>query len=232
MVLGYRFLKCCNATKYNILTLSGYHLFFHTAAAAIGLVLAGVALYGLTIIVLQIVGYGYPVNCIFESAALKNWQPIVELGACTIIANYLSLLVINRFIDEWGAAKKVAHYNGDFIKLLIQHAVDNFLQVELSLRSGKSYVGFVIEFMLVIENPLVRKNEDDIVLIPTLSGYRKEETGELEFTTHYSKIILEKLDKKNISDFRIGIPMSEIVSARLFDQDVYKRFQSQNQANM
>ena len=36
----------------------------------------------------------------------------------------------------------------------------------------------------------------------------------------------ERLD--DLKDFRIVIPMSEIVSARLFDLDVYERFQEES----
>ena len=51
------------------------------------------------------------------------------------------------------------------------------------------------------------------------------ETRELEITTHYSSIIKE-FGKNVIKDFRIVIPMSELVSARLFEREVYGRFQA------
>ena len=102
---------------------------------------------------------------------------------------------------------------------MIDQAINEELPLELSLRSEKSYVGYVIE------SQLARQSEVDIVLVPIASGYRKMETRELEITTHYSSIIKE-FNKKVIKDFRIVIPMSELVSARLFDREVYARFQA------
>ena len=137
----------------------------------------------------------------------------------TIILAALLPLVFNFSYKEIKAARKVAEQNGDFIELLIDQAISEDLPVELSLRSGKSYVGYVIE------SQLARQSEVDIVLVPIASGFRKTETRELEITIHYSSVIKE-FDKKVIRDFRIVIPMSELISARLFDREVYARFQS------
>lgn len=47
--------------------------------------------------------------------------------------------------------------------------------------------------------------------------------------THYAPVILEFLKDPDSSlvykDFRIILPIAEIVSARFFDNDVYQRFQ-------
>lgn len=136
----------------------------------------------------------------------------------TIFMAVLLPLVFNLSYDEIKSARKVAKQNGDFIELLIDHAIVEELPVELSLRSGKSYVGYVIE------SQLAKQSDVDIVLVPIASGYRKTETRELEITTHYSSIVKE-FSKKVIKDFRIVIPMSELISARLFDREVYARFQ-------
>ena len=164
--------------------------------------LAGFGLYESTNFLGYILGYGHPIDRIDQNwhpdrriVAWQNWYPVGQFLVCTIIVTYVVPFVFNLFVSKRKAAKKVATKNGDFFKLLIQQAVDNNLPVELSLLSGKSYVGFVESFRIVIENPSVKKFGDDVVLMPTLSGYRKEETRELVFTTNYSSIYLKKFER-------------------------------------
>lgn len=76
-------------------------------------------------------------------------------------------------------------------------------------------------------------SESDIAIIPALSGYRSHDTHELEITTDYAPVILDFVKRVQVledlrdflRDFRIVFPLAEVVSARLFDEDVYRRFQ-------
>ena len=91
--------------------------------------------------------------------------------------------------------------------------------VEVSLKNGKSYIGIPIYW-----NNTVGKH---IVLIPYWSGYRRDETRELVVTTHYFPTVVEHHDEDGPllgKDFRLVIPSSEIVSARPFVPNLYKRF--------
>ncbi len=211
LLCGYWFLTNCNFTKFRVLRDSGYHVLFGSA-------ITGLGFYVFSHVVVKIVEYYIPDNKVF--LALQKFVPTEN--SVTLIFTFLFagvlLISLNRKHDEIKAARKVAEQNGDFIELLIDQSIYRVLPVELSLHSGKSYVGYAIK------SRLATQSEVDIVLVPIASGYRKKETQELEITTHYSSIILE-FDKKDFTDFRIVIPMSEIVSARLFDQDVYERFQ-------
>ena len=213
LLCGYWFLTHCNFTKFHTLRESGYHVLFRSA-------IAGLGLFAFSYLVLRIVNHVFPTNqTILE---WRNWIPIENSVALTITI-FISAclpLVFNCFYDEIRSARKVAKRNGDFIELLIDQSLNDILPVEVSLRSGKSYIGYVIE------SQLAQQSEVDIVLVPIASGYRKLETRELEITIHYSSIILE-FENKDITDFRIVIPMSEIVSARLFDDGVYERFQDE-----
>lgn len=81
----------------------------------------------------------------------------------------------------------------------------------LSLDSGKVYIGTI--------NSLGELNESDgmdqdISLIPIMSGYRKKDTLEVNFTTYY-----EAID----TDLNIVIRQDQILSASWFDFDVYKK---------
>jgi hypothetical protein len=81
----------------------------------------------------------------------------------------------------------------------------------LSLDSGKVYVGTI--------NSLGELNESDgmdqdISLIPIMSGYRNKDTLEVNFTTYYEAIN---------TDLNIVIRQQQILTASWFDFDVYKK---------
>lgn len=148
-------------------------------------------------------------------------------------------MIFNCFHDKEDAARQAALDKGNLIELLLAESTERQVFVELSLRSGKSYIG------LVLNSGLHAFSESDIALIPLASGYREPDTQELEITTYYAAVIdgwLEELEdpgrwseeseelKNELDDpedFRIVVPMAEIVSARLFDLDVYERFQNE-----
>ena len=111
----------------------------------------------------------------------------------------------------------------------------------------KSYVPFdysgtvVLSFLLGIILPLAinlfygkekamrRTARESGNLIELLIRKNKEDTRELEITTDYAPVIWQSLEESPslvYEDFRIVIPMSEIVTARIFDPDVYARFKS------
>ena len=211
LLSGYWFLTHCNFTKFRSFRESGYHVLFRSA-------IAGLGLFVLSHLVMRTMESVFSVSHIFM--AWQNWIPIENSVPLTFTIFLAALLpiIFNNSYDEITAARNVAEQNGDFIELLIDQSVDEVLPVELSLRSGKSYIGYVIK------SQLARRSEVDIVIVPIASGYRKLESRELEITTHYSSIIY-KFEKKKINDFRIVIPMSEVVSARLFDDEVYSNFQ-------
>ena len=65
------------------------------------------------------------------------------------------------------------------------------------------------------------------------SGYRNKDTHELEITTNYAPVLGESLEKSSdlvYEDFRIVIPMPEIVSARVFLPETYELFQGEDQS--
>ena len=121
----------------------------------------------------------------------------------------------------------MARESGDLIELLISESIEQQKLVEFSLRSGKSYIGFALE------SGITRQGESDIALIPTASGYRDKDSQELKITTEYARVIQESLEEQSKSpsltyrDFQIIIPISEIVSARVFYLEVYERFQTE-----
>ena len=66
------------------------------------------------------------------------------------------------------------------VELLIAEAIKRSRLLEVSLKSGKSYIGFAVG------NTISRWPEADLALLPVSSGYRHRDTQDLVITTHYA----------------------------------------------
>lgn len=209
---GYWFLTHLHYTRYRAARDSGYHLLFRSAFVGVFLfVCAQGVILGLDK---------------FLPAVSSWWQPYVpapysDAAILSVLLGFVLPWVGNRFFNEERAAQKVAQDSGDFVELLIVDAIESQQLVEVSLQSGKSYIG------LALASGIGQDNDADIVIVPVASGYRDQKTRELEITTYYSPVIDEVLEKWDLSyrDFRIVIPMSQIVSVRLFFPEAYEIFQ-------
>ncbi len=114
--------------------------------------------------------------------------------------------------------------HGQLIDWLLQNALESSSLVELSLKGGKSYIGYVTQ------KELDSASDADVGLIPVVSGYRDNDTRRLVITTSYSEIILKCGDDSSefahlsIDDLSVLIPRSEIALARHFDWAVAEYF--------
>ena len=207
---GYWLLTHLIPTRTESLRRSGYHIAFQSAVA--GLVLIAAA-YLTLLAVEEWCGW---LKADFESAAMAS----AGLG-------FLAPHVLNRFFDQGKWEERVAGKYGDLVELLIAEAIERSRLLEVSLKTGKSYIGFAVG------NSISRWPEADLALLPVSSGYRHRDTQELVITTHYAPAMRDHFSGKShgvfgesVRDFRVVIPRSEIVSARLFDPDFHQRFQS------
>ena len=86
-------------------------------------------------------------------------------------------------------------------------------------RARKIYIGWVVD------TGVGSSPDADVSMVPMYSGYRDEDTLDLRITLDYDLVISRNLagdPSRKREDFRVLVPMSEIVSVRLFDEDVYK----------
>ncbi len=124
------------------------------------------------------------------------------------------------------AIKKIAV--SDNIQLLLIESSDKQLRVMLTLKSRKVYIGFIKQFA----HEQVVPGDEDIVIIPLISGYRDKDT----LTFHESHSYVTFYDENDIGpdttplcldDFRVVIPREQIESVSLFDAKTYVAFQTQ-----
>ena len=210
---GYLFLNRFNGTRYSLPRETGYHVVFQSAIAG--------ALLFLVARVLVVVANTYVPDI------AERWKTIIPLdysgtAAATFVLAALLPLALNRLsrFDRLDAREKAAEAAGDRISLIIDQAMLEGRFVELSLASRKSYVGSPIQ------GTFGHRDGGDVALIPIASGYRKEDTRDLVMTTNYAPAIEDQLsDLLALDDLKVAFPMRDIVSARLFDQELYAAFQ-------
>lgn len=134
-------------------------------------------------------------------------------------------------IAAWGPLyRKLVQERGDDLELLLFRALEKTMPVLVTMANRKVYVGMVVELM---EPHLERKN---LRLLPLLSGYRREDNHEVDFTTSYQAIYEEILTDSKDGDsldpegFEIVLPCALIQSLSLFDITTYLRFSQQEEA--
>lgn len=96
--------------------------------------------------------------------------------------------------------------------LLFRLSLDKEKQIMLTLNDRKVYVGKVID----LGEPSATSGMDqDISIIPVMSGYRDKETLQVTFTTHYEDVA---------TDLYISLRQDAIVSATEFDFSAYRQW--------
>ncbi|MDE0036859.1 MAG: hypothetical protein OXU77_04750 [Gammaproteobacteria bacterium] len=130
-------------------------------------------------------------------------------------------LAVNPFVNRLDARRQTALESGDHIGLVVDEAIENAKFIEVSLSSGKCYVG------VPLARTFLARGDGDLVLIPIFSGHRDNATRELKLTVNYAPVLRSELSRNTaLEDFRVAVPMREVLSARIFDLDAYAKFQS------
>ena len=211
ILAGYWLLTRLHYTHYSIVRESGYHLFFKAA-------IVGTALFFVAHLVVV-----FSERLLAPTITASSLQLLTPFSATPTVVALLGLivpLVGHQFYSKEKAARRAAESGGDLVELLIAKSIETQKLIELSLRNRKSY----IDLGIVSGIETIDKDKADIELLPMASGYRDERTQELFVTENYAEV-LEQHTYQQYDDFRIVIPMSEIVSARVFDPDAYTVFQ-------
>ncbi len=211
---GYFFLISWNRTKYRIYRKSGYQLFFE--AVAFGLILFVVA----RVFVVAIEGWvPGEIEGIWSRLLPFDYSGTLAIVAATAVA---VPKLLNRWYTEDEGAYDAAKHSGDCIELLLQDSIAKPRLVEVSMRSGKSYMGFVNDSSIGIPD------EADVTLVPVWSGYRDVKTKELRITADYRHVLMDGNHNIHGKHFIVVVPMSEIISACPFDPKIYNQLRSTN----
>lgn len=212
---GYAFLAKFVVTRDLMARWHGYEMLF-----ACGI--AGVVIVGLMLPIVEVSG-----------DKLGFWPKGVSVWTAAGVLGMPVGFLLASALNCWPGMEKIrlrrlralAESNSNLIEVLIDDAMQGGWYVELTLESGKSYVGLPTRIAYVTSAEAV-----DIELIPLFSGYRANKTRELQLTRYYGDDIRwlvadANAERRGLSprDFRVVMPLRQVVSARLFDPDIYKQ---------
>ena len=211
---GYWLLTHTNLWRYWAQRKSGYHLFFASAMAGVPLVAAARFFIWLAS------GQFPEIETCWRSYAPFDHSGTVALSILLALA---FPLLANRIVGKSDMAKKAARESGGLVEWTIRNALKRGALIEISTRASKSYIGFAQGCGVATDS------EASVSLIPLFSGYRRKDTRELVITTHYAAVLEDcrndLFPDLSFKDFQLSMPMTEIVSARLFHLDAYERLQ-------
>lgn len=202
MLVGFLAVVMLNVSRYWVIRQTGY--VFLLPVLIVGTALMHVVDAGLTALG-QICG-----------SDRSNWR--LGLGSTTFWATALAIAMpaaANVVIGRGRSARLAAKWRGGLTECLLQDSIDFRSLVELTLKTGKSYVGFVLE------SGISTPSESDVSIVPIFSGHRDDEQR-LHLTTSYRDAILEApRDDDVLYQFELVLAKNQIVSARRFDVDIF-----------
>ena len=205
MMVGYATFVCIPDARYWFNRQEGWKMFFATILVGClgwhGLNFAGSVIAG---------WFGVP----------ETFSDSVPFQITMVVLGILVLGILALATDNLSAAKRVATACGDLTELLLQAAIENRYNVELTMRSGKVYIG------RPLRSGVTTSPDSDISLIPIMSG-RRNKIMRLKITTFYTdalrKFAGEGSRRLRKEDFQVILPKDEILSAKRFDMEVYAK---------
>lgn len=218
---GYVFLRYWNRTRFSSRRYSGERLLFHAA-------IAGILFLTAAFVVTRLLNWGYPGLGLWW----RRMLPFPYSGTAFLAfliggLLWIPLNWISRSREE--AANRAIDESGDYLETLLVRAIHRTKPVCATLKSGKTYIGFVVGSV----DPAFDRRY--ISLLPLQSGYRDPQ-HELVINTDYARVY-ERITAEGrpepeldelMRDFIIVLPVGEIQSVNIFDRDAYRLFNEQS----
>lgn len=214
-MLGFAVLRYTHFFKRSFAAKTGYEFFF-TAALAGGILLVAAHLSSVLVTwafaATEDVAYVGPLVAWTRGAwmCLAPFDHAGVLAAATVLA-VLFITVMNRLVTDLDAVARYCRSIEGGTEALLRESLENRRLVEVSTKSGRSYVGFVVT-MGVQDKNWIR----DVVVLPVASGYRDPEKRSLTLTTDYTLL------PDTLRNHEVAITMSEVATIRRFDMDVHR----------
>ena len=213
---GYFFVTHWNCTRFVARRSTGERLLFYSAAAGVVFLVIAFVITRLLLIYFpgldrqwhDFVGFEYAGTSLLAlTMGVSVWWPLNEL--C--------------FERPKEAIRVLTSWN-NFLELLLYKAQDDPKLVLLTLSNRKVYIGAIVSSFDPVND---RKY---IEFLPMRSGYRTEDSLEMVLTTDYTDVYAmmirddPRVSTKGIEDFRIVIPVAEVVTVSYFDPKIYEMF--------
>ena len=196
ILVGSVSLMATSVTRYWMLHQAGYWVF-------LPLVVAGA--------VFMIVA-----NKLVSIPYISEWKLNAALVA--VVLSLVTAGFANMAIGKNRSLLLAARFRGNLAGVLMHDAWIRSMLVEVTVETGKAYVGFVLS------SGVATSNDSDASIIPLMSGYRSNDTQELKLTTYYAGTLKEARQsgsRVQYDEFEVVLPKRCIVSVRRFDLDTY-----------
>ncbi len=210
VVSGHLFLQIFKRTRLSALTWDGPRLILGTAAAGGGLF----ALSRVLALVLELIPWAGRFMHSFVHAVF----PVAYAGSLVLtvlLAVFLPLLLNMRLPKDW-VYELSKTMPSTLERLMAQCTVDR-QEMMFTMSDDKVYIGFVTD------NTFVDPRAEYFRLLPIASGYRDKDDRDVSITTDYISLFLEE----ESIDFTVVLPLSDVVSGRVFDPDLFQNFFNQ-----
>lgn len=219
LTAGYFFLVTFVFYKYKFQRLSSERLLFSSIITGIAIVFIAFIVRVLLDFVFQnsinwIFSFLYGIFPIREEPYL--WTSIFSFTITILLTLIINKIIIYRkgksFIVE-----KAIDDEGDEIEQLFKTSAVTGELMQITLTNNKVYIGFTE----ILNEP---KKTNYLKITPVMSGYRDSETKELIITTEYFKVLkifTSDCPKFDIYDIDISIKQDEILTAGIYDQNVF-----------
>jgi len=226
---GFLLIESNNLTAFEVRRRDGQRLIFLSTAAAF-----------LLIVLSRLILFAFHWTCPSAYAWMRSsWHAMMLPGAspwlgttavCFLVGVTLPTLINCRWDDDEANVRAIKRHGSQLEQLMLT-AVQRKLLIAITTRSRKVYVARVVKLP-----PMMTARPTDISLLPFRSGYRDEKSLRYVFTTTYVEIyrhiakaphrhkppaedkIFETL---TLDDFEIVVPIAEIITAHLFDEELY-----------
>ena len=217
---GYIFTTHWNRTRYATRRHSGERLIFHSALAGALFMAFGFLLTRLLLQLSPELGFAW-----------RRLVPFPYSGtACAaFLAAVLAPWPLNRMrrFARKTEADRALEQSGDFLEMLLVRAVRRVKPVSVTLKSGKVYIGYVMGNL----DPGFSRQY--LSLLPLHSGFRSASDHRLTLVTSYSRVY-KQIDQLHASsepeldqyirDFVIVLPVAEMQSVNIFDEEAFEMF--------
>ena len=200
---GYLFLVRTYYFRSQINKLSGYHVLLRSAI--VGLIISPVS---------------YFLTCLIPFL-LNEDLVIIARSLIAISLGLIAALIWNKFKGEIESEVDSTFDDNDMLGMLLIQCNVSGRMMEVTLKNRKVYAGY----------PATSSTKGNFISIfPLKSGHRTEDTLEVRYNTDYEWLntpeAVSYLSTVNLKleDFEVVVSKDEVISARVFDDDIWYEF--------
>ena len=209
---GFLFFHLTHYFRFGAQRLDGYRLLLQTAVA-------GTCLTALARFINILFELAFGANAVDRAWAFFAPYSFSGTSVLSLLLGPLAALCWNLFVDKEEAKDIEIRKHGNAFTQLLLRAQKEDLLLSITLDNRKWYVGWVVE------SPNLDPQELYFRLLPYRSGYRDVDSLNTVYTTFYDGALGESAFAQ--SDLVITLPLKDVKTANLFNEDLYNDYFSE-----